>query len=542
MATDDELIFADEEEPAKTQETLHEPWKVMIVDDEPEIHAITRLALSGFVFERRALEFISAYSGAEARILIAEHPDTAMMLLDVVMETEDAGLDIVRHVREILKNRMTRIILRTGQPGQAPERKVILEYDINDYKTKTELTSQKLFTSVVAGLRSYADLETIEQNRLGLEQIINASASIFKIQSMEYFIRGVLTQLVSLLKLGKNTFYCGNGCLASDDQDACFRIVAGTGMYANHAGRKIEEILPARILAEVYAAIAQREHIFAVDHIVLFLMNSERRVRDNTLKNDRRKVAIERRKSDMSIDNRRKNIIYLENARELSVFDKDLLNIFCTNVAVAFDNIHLAEELEHTQKEVVERISAVAETRSEETGNHVRRVAEYCYLLARLSGMDEAEAQILREAAPMHDIGKVGIPDSILNKPGRLTPEEFDIMKKHTEIGKKLLSNSKSHLLDVSAILAYEHHEHYDGKGYPRGLAGEDIHLYGRITAIADVFDALGNARCYKPAWDIDAVFDYMREQRGRQFDPILVDLFLEHRKELLEIQESFKD
>jgi response regulator RpfG family c-di-GMP phosphodiesterase len=542
MANDDELVFADEEEPAKAHETLDTPWKVMIVDDEPEIHSITRLALSGFVFERRRLEFISAYSGAEAKARIAEHPDTAIMLLDVVMESEDAGLEIVRHVREVLENRMIRIILRTGQPGQAPERKVILEYDIDDYKTKTELTAQKLFTSIVSGLRAYAYLETIEQNRLGLEQIINASASIFKIQSLECFIQGVLTQLVSLLKLGKNTFYCGNGCLASDSRDTYFRIVAGTGSYSGYAGRKIEDILSASVLAEVRAAIARKEHVFAADHVVLFLMNSERRFGDNTLKNDRRKVAVERRRNDVSIDNRRKNIIYLENARELSVFDKDLLNIFCSNVAVAFDNIHLAEELEHTQKEVVERISAVAETRSEETGNHVRRVAEYGYLLARLSGMDEAEAQILREAAPMHDIGKVGIPDSILNKPGRLTPEEFDIMKRHTEIGKKLLSNSNSHLLDVSAIVAHEHHERYDGKGYPRGLAGEEIHIYGRITAIADVFDALGNARCYKPAWDIDKVFDYMREQRGRQFDPALIDLFLEHEKEVLEIRESFKD
>jgi response regulator RpfG family c-di-GMP phosphodiesterase len=142
----------------------------------------------------------------------------------------------------------------------------------------------------------------------------------------------------------------------------------------------------------------------------------------------------------------------------------------------------------------------------------------------------------------MHDIGKVGVPDAILNKPGKLTLEEFDIMKRHAAIGHKLLSGSNSELLDASAIIAYEHHERFDGTGYPQGLRGEDIHIYGRITAIADVFDALGSPRCYKPAWDVDKVFDYMKEQRGRQFDPVLDDLFLAHKDEVLKIRESFRD
>jgi response regulator RpfG family c-di-GMP phosphodiesterase len=518
MSDDDSLVFAEEDDPAiqtaPSGKESPKPWKVMIVDDEPEVHTITRLALSGFRFEERGLEFLSAYSGAEAKALIAEHTDTAVVFLDVVMETENTGLEVVRYIRETLGNSMTRIILRTGQPGQAPERQVILGYDINDYKTKTEFTAQKLFTSVVAGRRAYADLEIIERNRSGLEQIISASASIFKVQSMERFVQGVLTQLVSLLKLGGNAFCCGSERFAWDNKADCLRILAGIGSYADCGERLIEEALPRNILDNVHAAIVSGKDVFANDHIVLFFLSG----------------------------GGGGNIIYIDGTRELSVFDKDLLNIFCSNVAVAFDNISLACELERTQKEVVERIGAVAETRSEETGNHVRRVAEYCYLLACASGMSVAEAQSLREAAPMHDICKVGIPDFILNKPGRLSPDEFEIMKKHTEIGKGLLSGSTSRLLDISAIVAYEHHECYDGHGYPRGLSGEDIHIYGRITAIADVFDALGSPRCYKPAWSAEQVFNYMREQRGKQFDPRLIDLFLEHKEEILRIRENFKD
>jgi response regulator RpfG family c-di-GMP phosphodiesterase len=519
MTDNDELLFADEEEntaSSASAQVSHRPWLLMIVDDEPSIHSITRLALSGVVFEGRPLEFLSAYSGAEAKALIADHPDTAIVLLDVVMESEDAGLDVVRHIRETLGNRMTRVILRTGQPGQAPERRVILEYDINDYKTKTELTAQKLFTSVIAGLRAFAYLEIIEQNRQGLEQIINASASIFKIQSMERFVQGVLIQLLSLLQLGENAFCCGSRCLVSSDRatDGELCIVAGTGAYSHKAGKTIEQALPENIQGYIQEAITRQGNIFAADHIMLFF----------------------------TYNGSQNNFMYLEGQRELSVFDRDLLDIFCANIAIAFNNIHLAEELERTQKEVVERIGAVAETRSEETGNHVRRVAEYCHLLARACGMSAADAQMLKEAAPMHDIGKVGIPDSILNKPGKLTPEEFEIMKRHVEIGRELLSGSNSRLLDLSAIVAHEHHERYDGKGYPRSIAGEKIHICGRITAIADVFDALGSPRCYKAAWPIEAVFEYMLEQRGRQFDPELIDLLLARKEEVLEIRESFKD
>jgi response regulator RpfG family c-di-GMP phosphodiesterase len=329
---------------------------------------------------------------------------------------------------------------------------------------------------------------------------------------MERFVQGVLQQLVLLLRLGEGAFH-GSGCFVIEDQQS-MRVIVGTGRFSGDAGKRIEDVLQPGVLDDIHAAIEHRENRFTDDYMALCFGSASNHC----------------------------NVIYLEGSCALNVFDEDILNIFCANVAVALDNLNLANELERTQKEVVERIGAVAETRSEETGNHVRRVAEYCYVLAQAIGMDEEEAQMLREAAPMHDIGKVGIPDSILNKQGELTDEEFEIMKRHTEIGMKLLSNSKSRLLDASAIVAYEHHERWDGLGYPRGLKGEEIHIYGRITAIADVFDALGSPRCYKEAWVIDEVFAYMQEQRGKQFEPKLVDCFLAQRTAIAAIRESFKD
>ncbi len=204
--------------------------------------------------------------------------------------------------------------------------------------------------------------------------------------------------------------------------------------------------------------------------------------------------------------------------------------------------VQLHEELEATQKEVIHRMGEVGETRSKETGYHVKRVAEYSKLLALKVGLPPSEAELLYAASPMHDIGKVGIPDAILLKPGRLTEEEFDVMKGHCEMGYNILRSSERDILKAAAVVAHEHHERWDGKGYPRGLSGEGIHIYGRITAIADVFDALGSERVYKEAWELERILGLFKEERGKQFDPVLVDLFIEHLDEVLMIRDSYQD
>lgn len=196
----------------------------------------------------------------------------------------------------------------------------------------------------------------------------------------------------------------------------------------------------------------------------------------------------------------------------------------------------------NTQKEVVSTMGAIGETRSKETGNHVKRVAKYSYLLAKLVGLSEEESQLLELASPMHDIGKVGIPDNILNKPGKLTFDEFEIMKTHSSLGYEMLKDSKREILTASATVAHEHHEKWDGSGYPRGLKGTDIHIFGRITAICDVFDALGADRCYKKAWELDKILDLLKDGKGTHFDANLIDLFLSNLDEFLLIKDKYKD
>ena len=203
---------------------------------------------------------------------------------------------------------------------------------------------------------------------------------------------------------------------------------------------------------------------------------------------------------------------------------------------------NLNQEIENTQKEVVFTMGSIGESRSKETGNHVKRVAEYSKLLAIYYGLDKKEAEMLKQASPMHDIGKVAIPDAILNKPGRFDETEREIMNTHAKLGYEMLKHSNRPLLKMAAIVANEHHEKWDGSGYPNGLKAENIHIYGRITALADVFDALGSDRVYKKAWDDEKIFNLFKEERAKHFDPKLVDIFFEHLDEFLKIRETFRD
>lgn len=202
----------------------------------------------------------------------------------------------------------------------------------------------------------------------------------------------------------------------------------------------------------------------------------------------------------------------------------------------------IQQELENVQKEVIYAMGSISEGRSRETGNHVKRVAEYSYLLAKLYGLDEEQANLLKLASPMHDIGKLAIPDAILNKPGKLTDEEFEIMKTHAQKGYDMLCFSDRPTLKASAQIALTHHEWWNGNGYPNKLKGEEIPLFGRITTVADVFDALSNDRCYKKAWPIPEVVEHMVKNKDIQFQASLVDILVDNLDQFIKIKIEFED
>lgn len=512
---DEFLVFAEEDNALAPHDESggKERWKVIIVDDEKEVHQLTTMVLNDFTFDGKQLEFISAYSEASARQLIEEHADAAVILLDVVMDSDDTGLRLVKYIRDQLKLTSVRIILRTGQPGQAPERLVIANYDINDYKEKTELTSQKLFTTMMSALRSYRDIMVIENNKVGLEKIINSSADLFELKSMRKFASGVLTQLTSILNLNKNALHCNSFAAAKGGQEEIY-ILASSGDYSCTDSEKIENVVPPHVYRCIEQTFRNKTGDFHNSYFTCYF----------------------RSKSG------KENVIYFEGSKDLNEWNRYLIEIYCANVSIAFENVYLNEEVETTQKEIIFTLGEIAETRSKETGHHVKRVAEYTKLLALKCGIPEEEAEMIKLASSMHDVGKVAIPDAILNKPDRLTPEEFGVIKHHAHYGYAMLNHSKREIIQTAAIIAHQHHEKYDGTGYPNGLAGDQIHIYGRVVALADVFDALGSDRVYKKAWELDRIVDYFKEQSGLHFDPALVNVFLENMDGMLAIRDRYAD
>lgn len=506
------LVFSENHD--KEEPIIRKKWKILIADDEKNVHHITKMVLQDYVFEKRELEFLSAYNGEETKKLLEKHPDIAVLLLDVVMEKDDTGLEIVKFIREQLKNKFIRIVLRTGQPGQAPEKQVIMEYDINDYKEKTELTAQKLFTTITAALRSYRDLRIIDKNKMGLEKIVTASSNIFKLNSLKQFANGILLQLTSLLGFDVNSLYFQSSGFAITQYNGDYLILAGTGKYEQYVNKKLNKSIPENVRKLILKAYKEKKDIFSEDTYIGYFRT----------------------------ENNSENLLYLEGKKEFSELDKELIKIFSSNVSIAFDNIYLHREIEETQKEVIYTLGEVAESRSKEVGNHVKRVSELAYLLAKKLGLNEKKANLLRLSAPMHDIGKIAISDSILMKKSSLDKREFNIMKKHTSIGYKILNKSNRRILKTAAKIALEHHERWDGKGYPEGLKGENIDLFARITQIIDVFDALYYKRSYKQNWNLDKIISYMKVNKGKAFDPKIVDIFLNNIDDFLEVSNNLKD
>lgn len=526
MATSGKALESDEfldDEPGTQPSAEAEVpgWPMLIVDDEPGIHDITRIALSDVRFKHRPLELISCFSAAEALAVMRARSDIALILLDVVMETDDAGLRCVHAIRKELGNRYVRIILRTGQPGVAPERQVIEDYDINDYKAKTELTRDKLHTAVVGSLRSFDDIMTIEENRRvidanrrGLLKVMDASSTIFRAQSMRRFSQGVLEQLAALLFADQDILFAQAGGMAAFSHDAPLQVVSATGRYAPQIGREVSAAADARLRPSIARAVAQRRSVAAPDHYVGFFRTAS------------------------GTD----NVLVVDGPMETAKSDTGLVDLFCSNVGIAYENLMLRNEVEETQRDIIYRLGEVVESRSQETGNHVRRMAEYCHVLALAMNLGEEEAEIIRIAAPMHDIGKVGIPDAILNKPGRYTEDERTVMQSHAAIGFTMLKDAKPRILKAAAVIAGQHHEKWDGSGYPNGLGGDGIHIYARIAALSDVFDALASDRCYKKAWEMPRVLDLIRSERGRHFDPAVVDAFFGSFDDLDAIRRRYVD
>lgn len=474
------------------------PWKVMVVDDEPDVLRVTALNLRGFVFGDRPIQLLEASSAEEAKQLLSEHPDTALALVDVVMESDDAGLRLVEYIRKDLKNLMIRLVIRTGQPGVAPERYVIDHFDIDDYKDKTELTAQRLYTTVRNALKGYHDLQTIELNRVGLSRILDVTPDLYNLQRnrLEDYFQGVLMQLIGICKLGSSGLISTiDGMVATvDGEDVHIR--AGTGDFDSVNGGEMRRHEIVRLCSQA-----------VVSHEL-----------PDKLRNGAMVVPLQ-------VGSTVLGFVYLEVGDKLSSGDRELIHIMANQCAAALDNFRLHHSLEEAYDEAIDMLGHVAEFKDSATGTHIRRIQVYTERLALAMGCVPAQAVAYGKASRLHDVGKVGIPDHILRKPGPLSEEEFNHIKRHTLIGDAVLKRSPS--LSLARLVARSHHEKWNGQGYPDGLVGEAIPYAARLVAVVDVFDALVSARPYKVAWSKSDAVAQIRHGSGQHFDPSLADTFV---------------
>jgi len=422
MADQDDVLQLIEDSGRAPEASTARKWKVAVIDDDQAVHEGTRFALSDYNLNGQTLEILSAYSAAEGRTLMRAHPDIAAVLLDVIMETDAAGLDLVEFIRNEIKNETVRIILRTGQPGQAPERRVIVDYDINDYKAKTELTADKLFTSLTAALRSYQQLERMVQTRRGLEIIIDAASTLYDFKSMQRLAEGVLTQIASLLNVDcAGILVLRDGGASGDD----FSVLAGSGCYSRFTGAAGSKSLDTDLRQMVEAAFHRRKHEFADHRSVLYVRTGSGR----------------------------EVVVLLQAERELSDTDRSLVEIFGSRLSIAFDNVILYQQLNEANTQLEDRVAQ--RTRALMQAN--RRLSAQWLRLQRANGFKN---EILGTVA--HDLkNPLGV---ILGRTEMLTEligagsskESITAQVEHIRDATKRLTSMVDHLISDAMADAFD--------------------------------------------------------------------------------------
>ena len=510
-----DFIFKDEplDSDKKVTNKTQKKWRILVVDDDDSVHQVTKLVLSDAEIENRHLEIVSVYSMEEAQKTLLNDSDFCMAFVDVVMETDHAGLELVQWIREDLKNQAIRLVLRTGQAGTAPEAKVIKDFDINDYKEKTDFTSNKMITTVYASIRAYRDIMTIQRSLDAFKKLIETTHDLLKIHQLKSFGSAALNHLLALMNVESSALYIARTQI-DFDLNATNLIIACTGKYVCESDSLESSDIDDEVKEKIQQVFINKAHYSDEKCFVGYYQAAVNAA----------------------------SVLYIEFEDDNEHFKASLAELFATNVALILEGLTRQKEIEKTQKELLFIVGEAVEARSKETGSHVKRVAIICELIAKHLGMSEAFIEALRLAAPLHDLGKIAIPEYILHKPGKLEGDEWNIMQSHAQIGGDILEKSTVSVSKLAARLAHYHHENWDGSGYPEGLVGDDIPIEARIMAIADVFDALGSKRCYKEPWTDDKIKGYLVEQKNIKFEDKLVDIIIDDYDNFSAIREQYPD
>lgn len=487
---------------------LLRPWKILISDDDRDVHSATQMALRGLSFRGRPLQIIDAYSGAETLSQLHENPDTAIIFLDVVMETDDAGLRAVQRIRES-GFKQVRIIIRTGFPGQAPERQVIVDYDIHDYKEKTGVSVQKLATSVISALRAYADLVALENHRRGLMSVLE-SVSWFDFNTVQRYISGMLAEFSDIANIGT-----GPTLILSRPRHATSETPTLLAAQGDWPGTD-EALQLAELPTPTAALITQ-----AFD--------------------EKRTQAGRAGKSVYLCRHGIELVVFAEGPEALAQVDEVLLEVFLATVCQAISNQLVFAEMQGDRDAVLRGLALRAERWNPQAATELERLAWWAHAIARrlhatLMFPDEIDEVFIRDigiAAQLHDLGNESIAPALLSQSTCYSADERKQMQAHVVAGVGALTGVLGPRREHSALgLAYEiiagHHEHFDGSGYPAGVRGEEIPLAARLLAVADTYTAMTSPRPHRAAHAASEALATIKSGEGSLFDPRVVQAFVE--------------
>ena len=477
-------------------------WQVLVFDPEGALHAIVSQAVQGETFFGRPVEVLHARDQDTCFDHFKRSDDIAMAIVPLGSESTQSEFDVAHYIRRVLRKHAARLVVNMLHSAYVPDLESLAEYDVDDCLDPQRLSVAHIRSLIQGRLRAYRGILSFDSHRSSLDQVLEAMASNQKSISVDELSDRALFQLVRLFGVESPQLFLVSKPLIFDDEGRAKRWLRSTDLRQSVVYSSLGDDAPVAdlILDQVGLAI---EAQLSMDNQVGY-------------------AAYNGLAGGIG-----ESVLYVQHGGRLNDWMRSLLEVFAQSLAVTFEKVILQDSLRNHQKELVYLLGRAVEQRSRETGAHVQRVSQCSAHLAKLVGLPEEIVTLIGLASPLHDVGKLAIPDNILNKPEALTAEEWVVMRTHATHGRDILMESRNPVMQMAARIAYSHHEKWNGSGYPLGLRGKNIPIEGRITALVDVFDALGSRRIYKAAWSREAVESELLKGKGQHFDPVLVDLFL---------------
>ncbi len=486
-------------------------FKILIADNEIEMHTITFNLIQDYKFSNFNLEFMHAFNRAQALDLLMKNQDVVMIIVNEKMDTPIDGIAVSRFIREELDNNTMKIVLRTKDSSYYSIDSFIYKYNIGDCKTSSELKGNRLFRLIHSSVNQYIQMLSLDGHRVELQKIIKASSDMHEYSSQDELLKGFLMQISSLIDCNSN-----DSLVVEWDKEEQFEIVAALGDYNEDVGKLIEQV--------------------ELNHM------GDRSLKNHMIQNQKQSLEFS---DNYFLATYKSSVgciygIYYEYKK--NTINQNLLKVFMKNSSILLDKFLINDKIYEEQREMIISLGEFVEKRDTWIHNHVIRVSKLSRVLASKLDFNEDEITRIELASSIHDVGKLVVPDSILNKPGKLDVEEFEIIKKHTTTGFHLFEALDTSFLEIIKNIIRHHHEWWNGNGYPDNLTGERIPIEARLVAIVDVFDALTSERPYKKAWPLEKAVDYIEKQSSIQFDPRLVDVFMDSLDEIVEVLKEYAD